>query len=85
MMLQERPTARPNVYQVVREVCLMRGTEVPIKDVWTLADGVNDELADYVRYTQGGHNRRPAGTSSYPTHTPVHLLPLSLGHTMQHQ
>ena len=32
-MLREKPQARPNIYQVVREVCLMRGTDVPIKDV----------------------------------------------------
>lgn len=32
-MLQEKPHARPNIFQVVREVCLMRGTDVPIKDV----------------------------------------------------
>ena len=32
-MLQEKPQSRPNIYQVVREVCLLRGTDVPIKDV----------------------------------------------------
>ncbi|KAH0537136.1 hypothetical protein FGG08_006040 [Glutinoglossum americanum] len=32
-MLMEKPHLRPNIYQVVREVSLMRGTEVPIKDV----------------------------------------------------
>ena len=32
-MLRENPQLRPNIYQVMREVCLMRGTEVPIKDV----------------------------------------------------
>ena len=32
-MLQEQPTERPNIYQVTREVCAMRGTEIPIKDV----------------------------------------------------
>ncbi|MCJ1432191.1 hypothetical protein MMC27_001547 [Xylographa pallens] len=34
-MLREKPQARPNIYQVVREVCLMRGTDVPIKDIYT--------------------------------------------------
>ncbi|MCJ1389539.1 hypothetical protein MMC18_002396 [Xylographa bjoerkii] len=34
-MLREQPQARPNIYQVVREVCLMRGTDVPIKDIYT--------------------------------------------------
>ena len=32
-MLQESPQLRPNIYQVVREVCMMRGTDIPIKDV----------------------------------------------------
>ena len=32
-MLRESPQARPNIYQVIREVCSMRGTDVPIKDV----------------------------------------------------
>ncbi|MCJ1475035.1 hypothetical protein MMC13_003695 [Lambiella insularis] len=34
-MLQEKPQSRPNIYQVVREVCAMRGTEVPIQDIYT--------------------------------------------------
>ncbi|KAL8871651.1 MAG: hypothetical protein Q9174_002565 [Haloplaca sp. 1 TL-2023] len=33
-MLREHPQARPNIYQVVREVSLMRGTDVPIKDIY---------------------------------------------------
>lgn len=32
-MLRESPQARPNIYQVIREVCSMRGTDIPIKDV----------------------------------------------------
>lgn len=32
-MLREDPRQRPNIYQVVSEVCSMRGTPVPIKDV----------------------------------------------------
>lgn len=32
-MLRESPQQRPNIYQVVREVCTMRGKQVPIKDV----------------------------------------------------
>ena len=33
LMLREKPEQRPNIYQVVREVAAMRGTDVPIKDV----------------------------------------------------
>ena len=32
-MLRENPQQRPNIYQVIREVCLIRGTDIPIKDV----------------------------------------------------
>lgn len=34
-MLKEDPTKRPNIYQVVQESCSMRGTDVPIKDIYT--------------------------------------------------
>ncbi|KAL8762408.1 MAG: hypothetical protein Q9184_001575 [Pyrenodesmia sp. 2 TL-2023] len=34
-MLREMPQARPNIYQVIREVSLMRGTDIPIKDIYT--------------------------------------------------
>ncbi|RAL64988.1 hypothetical protein DID88_001578 [Monilinia fructigena] len=33
-MLKEKPTSRPNIYQVLREACLMQGIEVPIKDIY---------------------------------------------------
>ena len=32
-MLRENPQQRPNIYQVMRDVSQLRGTEVPIKDV----------------------------------------------------
>jgi len=32
-MLKENPKSRPNIYQVLREACLMQGFEPPIKDV----------------------------------------------------
>lgn len=34
-MLRELPQARPNIYQVIREVSLMRGSDIPIKDIYT--------------------------------------------------
>nr|POE88416.1 serine/threonine-protein kinase ppk30 [Quercus suber] len=33
-MLQEDPKLRPTIYQVIREVCGMRGVDVPIKDIY---------------------------------------------------
>ncbi|KAL4965145.1 putative serine/threonine protein kinase [Aspergillus stella-maris] len=33
-MLKENPQKRPNIYEVLREVCQMQGKEVPIKDIY---------------------------------------------------
>ncbi|OWP06043.1 serine/threonine protein kinase [Marssonina coronariae] len=33
-MLKENPRSRPNIYQVLREACLMQGLEVPIEDIY---------------------------------------------------
>ncbi|KAL4880097.1 kinase-like domain-containing protein [Aspergillus karnatakaensis] len=33
-MLMESPQKRPNIYQVVREVCQMQGKDVPIQDIY---------------------------------------------------
>ena len=32
--LQEQPYSRPNIYQVIREVSRLRGTDIPIKDIY---------------------------------------------------
>ncbi|KAJ5500397.1 hypothetical protein N7453_009448 [Penicillium expansum] len=34
-MLKEDPRNRPNIYEVVHEVCKMQGKEVPIKDIYS--------------------------------------------------
>lgn len=34
-MLKEHPNSRPNIYQVITEVCSMRNTNVPIKDIYS--------------------------------------------------
>ena len=36
-MLRENPLQRPNIYQVLRDVSAMRGTDIPIKDVRPLS------------------------------------------------
>lgn len=33
-MLKEDPKRRPNIYEVIKEVCSMRGVTVPIKDIY---------------------------------------------------
>jgi AP2-associated kinase len=32
-MLKENPQNRPNIYEVLKDACRMRGKEVPVKDV----------------------------------------------------
>lgn len=32
-MLKEHPQKRPNIFEVVREICHMQGKDVPIRDV----------------------------------------------------
>ncbi|GME25235.1 hypothetical protein GTA08_BOTSDO03449 [Neofusicoccum parvum] len=34
-MLKENPQQRPNIFQVVKEVCAMRNRDCPIKDIYT--------------------------------------------------
>ncbi|EER26307.1 kinase domain containing protein [Coccidioides posadasii C735 delta SOWgp] len=34
-MLKEHPQNRPNIYQVLREACHMRGKDVPIRDIYS--------------------------------------------------
>ena len=62
-MLRENPQLRPNIYQVVREVCMMRGTDIPIKDVRLSAICLYS--TDYIRYTLLGRLQRLEETSHY--------------------
>ena len=43
-MLKEHPVSRPNIYQVLREACLMQGIELPIKDVCSCLRSVKANL-----------------------------------------
>jgi AP2-associated kinase len=56
-MLKEDPKQRPNIYQVVKEVCSMRGTEVPIKDIYA------DRTQSEARRTQELPNPSPPMSS----------------------
>jgi hypothetical protein len=55
-MLKENPKSRPNIYQVLREACLMQGIEVPIKDV-CLSILLKSETHN-CRYMRDEHNRK---------------------------
>lgn len=62
-MLRENPQLRPNIYQVVREVCILRGTDTPIKDVCLSAAYLY--YADHIRSTLLGHLQKFDETSNY--------------------
>lgn len=47
-MLRENPQLRPNIYQVVRNVCFLRGTDIPIQDVGLFSAG--EKCADINRF-----------------------------------
>lgn len=74
-MLRENPKQRPNVYQVLREACMMQGIEVPIKDV--RSSPTLGRIATYMyRYILGERNRKQDATRHYhPCHPKRHLLP----------
>jgi AP2-associated kinase len=63
-MLRENPQSRPNIYQVVVEVCSMRHRSVPIKDV-SAPNYPSLLRLTCIRYTPTELNQRTAETSNY--------------------
>jgi hypothetical protein len=74
-MLRETPQQRPNIYQVVVEVCAMRHRSVPISDV-RLEHIPIISLLTKTRYIPIGPSLRIGTTSNYPPLTLAlyHLL-----------
>lgn len=62
-MLKENPKSRPNIYQVLREACLMQGIEIPIKDVSSISI-LQRSITHYGRFMPEGHSRNRGGTSN---------------------
>lgn len=60
-MLREDPRQRPNIYQVVKEACTMRGVHVPIKDIYA------DRTQSEDRRNQTLPPREPAVSSPGPS------------------
>ncbi len=75
-MLRENPRSRPNVYEVLREACLMQGIEVPIRDVWITSPVTISRLI-LNRYTQDEQNQKVGEMNNY------HLLHKTLHHPQQ--
>lgn len=50
-MLKENQDARPNIYQVLKESCVMQGKDAPVKDVSGLLDKAKFCSA-YTRFSQ---------------------------------
>ena len=42
VLLQERASQRPNIYQVHERLCKMRGTQIKLENVRTLCSSAND-------------------------------------------
>jgi AP2-associated kinase len=42
--LRENPKDRPNIYEVVKAVCILRGSEVPIRDVFSFPSLLTQDL-----------------------------------------
>ncbi|KAF4307890.1 hypothetical protein GTA08_BOTSDO03449 [Botryosphaeria dothidea] len=59
-MLKENPQQRPNIYQVVKEVCAMRNRDCPIKDIYT------NRSQSETRNNQQLPSPEPKGTSPPP-------------------
>ncbi|KAI0166081.1 kinase-like protein [Xylariaceae sp. FL1272] len=55
-MLREAPKSRPNIYQVLRESCLMQGREVPIQDIYSARAASNPRTGE----------RQPSATHTSP-------------------
>jgi hypothetical protein len=62
-MLRENPQSRPNIYQVIVEVCSMRHRPIPIKDVCGLPKFCCLPLTT-PRYTPTVHSQRREETSN---------------------
>ena len=80
-MLREDPKARPNIYQVMREVCAMRGTDVPIKDVSPGAIISLLQFAKIRRSILGGRNQKLDEISTCQVLIPADPLHLWLERT----
>ncbi|KAL8788323.1 MAG: hypothetical protein Q9213_001720 [Squamulea squamosa] len=66
-MLRENPQARPNIFQVIREVSLLRGTDIPIKDIY--AGRTQSETRQYQKLPHSEPeiaSPQPVGASKAP-------------------
>jgi hypothetical protein len=63
-MLRESPQQRPNIYQVIAEVCSMRHRSVPIKDVREQHEPKLHSLIR-TRSTRAEHNPKLGEPNSY--------------------
>jgi hypothetical protein len=71
-MLRENPQHRPNIYQVIAEVCSMRHRAIPIKDV-RMKGCFSKFMLRHARSTPAEHNPKPDETSSYRLLSPRSL------------
>ncbi|KOS19450.1 Serine/threonine-protein kinase ppk30 [Escovopsis weberi] len=48
-MLKENMSARPNIYQVLKEACVMQGREIPVHDIYAAQNNLQTRHAESVR------------------------------------
>ncbi|KAI0010295.1 kinase-like protein [Xylariaceae sp. FL0662B] len=64
-MLRENMKARPNIYQVLRESCLMQGREVPIHDIYSDRSHAEPRRSEKRPITDQGDKSTPAVGAVY--------------------
>ncbi|KAL1961287.1 hypothetical protein VTO42DRAFT_15 [Malbranchea cinnamomea] len=72
-MLRENPQHRPNIYQVLREACHMRGKEVPIRDIY--ADRSQSEVRRYQQLPPATVEPPKAGALFTPPIQETQIIP----------
>lgn len=81
-MLKENPQDRPSIYQVVKEVCSMRGAEVPIKDIYanrTQSEARNSQALPTKEDISSAAVGLQKATPTAPTQTLPDITPMRRG------
>jgi AP2-associated kinase len=74
-MLKEDPRNRPNIYQVIKETCSMRGTTVPIKDIYANRTHSEARRNESLPSTEPVSSPRPIGLQKVAPQVQVQSIP----------
>ncbi|KIW15991.1 hypothetical protein PV08_06042 [Exophiala spinifera] len=73
-MLRERPSDRPNIYQVLQKACQLDGRELPVQDIYTRRTQ-SENRKDQVLPTPSGSQSRAGATLSPPRQDAAPSIP----------